>query len=79
MDLGGFWRVNWASMSFGLPVSHYTKLIWAFVTHILITEIRALPYTRLIPNLLYLLFMNVNKNKCKLDHIISDREVETGW
>lgn len=79
MDLGGFWRVNWASMSFGLPVSHYTKLIQALVTHILITEIRALPYTRLIPNLLYLLFMNVNKNKCKLDHIISDRKVETGW
>ena len=66
-------------MSFGLLVSHYTKLIQGLVTHILITEITALTYTRLIPNLLYLLFMNVNKNKCKLGHIISDRKAEIGW
>ena len=54
-----YWGVNWASVPFGLPVSHYTMLTQALVSHLLIIEISTFIYLWSVPNLLFLLLIDV--------------------
>lgn len=78
MDPGGLLEPFQIITPFGLWVLRGLMAHQALVSHALLIYITAVTYTGLIPNLLFLLLTNINKNKCKRGRLIPYRKAGLG-
>lgn len=78
MDPGGLLGRFQIITPFGLWVLRGLTAHQTLVSHALLIYITAVTHTGLIPNLLFLLSTNINKNKCKHGRLIPYRKAGLG-